>query len=172
MTAALMDLDTAYADHIDVIRKVVWDFCKARGADFDEAMCEANYAFMSAVETWDCTQSALGTWLHTCVRSRLFHWERSNGRVSAHYTVVEDADAIPDSATTFNLAEWSEGLSEDAKVMVSLLIQTPPEVLALAKGMSSKNLSAAVQSHLRESHEWSCDRFWDAYKELRAAFAA
>lgn len=186
-----------YEECLDLIRSVVWKVIRTYGGDFDELMSEANVAFLDAYRTFDGS-SAFTSWLHTrvwysCVsfvRDRLEEQSRYKWREAERATVdgisirsIGDAslasesihngvENVPDRRSTWRIGDLLEELGEDARLVVSLTLETPPDLERVyqAKGAQPRNLRSSLRQYLAEMG-WTAVRIAESFNEVRRALA-
>jgi RNA polymerase sigma factor (sigma-70 family) len=194
---ARSNAEETYNECLDLIRSVVWKVIRQYGGDFDELMSEANAAFLDAYRTFDGS-SAFTSWLHTrvwysCVsfvRDRLEEQSRYKWREAERATVdgisiksIGDAsladesihngvENVPDRRSTWRVSDLLEELGEDARMVVSLTLETPTELARIAeqKGGQPRNLRSSLRQHLAEMG-WTAVRIAESFSEVRRALA-
>jgi RNA polymerase sigma factor (sigma-70 family) len=180
--------EETYLEVENLIRREVWRICKKWGGDFDELMSEANIAFLDAYDSFDGS-SSFATWTrqivwYKCVdliRGRLTEQARyaSNpgdetvGRIPCRVNGDATHDRmlieIPDRPhSTWKVQEMLEELTEDARIVVKLVVETPAELeaIARAKGGQPRNLRSSIRSYLAEAG-WTAARIAESFNEVR-----
>lgn len=137
---------------------------------FEEALSDANEAFMRAYSSYDGS-AKFATWVWQTVSYRLLEVRRQAAhKARVNRSRVEGyADYVAHAVTgeSRRLRESLEELAGDARVVVGLVLDTPEEVLAAAdaKGGRPPQVRKAITDHLR-SIGWTIARVKEAFEEI------
>jgi DNA-directed RNA polymerase specialized sigma24 family protein len=75
------EVTAQYDEHVDLIRKTVWEFITRLGLsyrEFDELFSQANLYFMLACKSYEPERAEFSTWVRTQVWTRLMNeWRNS-----------------------------------------------------------------------------------------------
>ena len=179
--------DETYSELKNLIYSTVWNVVKQYGGDFDELMSDANIAFLEAYANFDGS-SSFSSWVRQSVwfkcvdsiRDRLTEQQRykrlqddtKNGVPIQRTAHDEQVDGIPDTFSTWSLNGLLEDLTEDARIVVQLTLETPVELEAVvqAKGGQPRNLRSSLRSYLAEMG-WTACRIAESFNEVRRVLA-
>jgi hypothetical protein len=148
-TATPIEIDAIAQTWEDVkllVYKTVHLFIKRYGGDFDELVGESHMMYMRACEGYD-GRSSFPTYVRWVVwhdlQELLRKAMRRNGKV-----VFGDIDPNQHGYhSTFDYAEFFDELSEDAKVVVGLVMDTPQELVntMIARGGSPQTQRSVIR---------------------------
>jgi len=136
----------------NMLYSLAWSTAKKYPVTFEEARSEAYFAFMKACTEYSRAKSKGGkfsSWCYFKTWTHLKTWitKRTNDRlVFMENNDREDTMAIAAPATVSSHIELVEDLSEDAREMVNMLVETPAELLGLS--MSPKRFMKRVKECL------------------------
>lgn len=135
-----------------------------------EMISHANWQFMLAYEKYD-GRIEFHKYLQWCVWKGLLEVIRIYAVRSKR---VAYQDLAPDCAwftpSKFNLEEWCEGLSQDARVVVRLALNTPHCIAqgAHLRGGKPHNVKYGLRQYL-SGMGWSGGRIRNTFNEIRNA---
>lgn len=123
----MTELEKHYEQHVDLIRKIVWDFIRKMGlrkTEFNEQFSRANLYYVLATTTYDGNIAKFSTWLYIQIWNRLLNdhnkkrWEW--GRLNRH---LRERCTTEDPHTRARPPIWwlEDELNEDAKFLVLLI---------------------------------------------------
>lgn len=132
---------------------------------FQDALSEAHWSFMRACGQFDpCRGAKLSTWIAFRVSMDLRRWRMRLAKEASILTSIpEDYDPPAKTKSDFPF-DLIEELSEDAKEIVSLILESPGE---LAEEMTGRELLQAVRRYLMRQG-WNAWRFERHRKEIKA----
>lgn len=155
---------------------LAWRTALAYPVLFEEAKSEAYYAFMRACEQFDRTRgSKFSTWCYFWVWTHLktFVTRRSVDPLYFTDTLPEEAASEEPSKFRECLEEVINDLSEDAKEIMSLLLETPKELMnrksksRKAPVVTPHQLLRQVKNFLIERRKWDKQEVDTALDQLR-----
>jgi DNA-directed RNA polymerase specialized sigma24 family protein len=181
MTISQDTATAAYEEVKDAIVKTVRGFIRRHGGDFDDLMGEAHIAFMQGLAAWEgratngraiaaTFEVEIKRWVWYCLfdnyRTRTQH-RRAKKTVIANDEFIELA---ADNTAEFSLMEFADGLSEDARAVLRLTLDTPQELIhaALARGGSPLNFRKIIRMHFEEAG-WAAKRISLSFEEIAEA---
>lgn len=165
-------VEDTYLDVEDLIYHVCNIFQTKHGGNFDDYVSLANQVFMDVYASWKSGLAPFTSYLSTCIYRRLLDEKRKDMRwkiVSISPTEQnEDGIILEDKSRTFNFSEFAEELSEDARIVVSLVLDTPDEIarIVAGKGGHAKNFRSTVREHLSRLG-WTYNRIVESFEEIR-----
>jgi hypothetical protein len=166
-----------YGDVERVLNYVARQFTSRLGGDYDEVRADVNSLFMDAYASWEEGKASFPTWVRFKVTKGLLERIRSETRVN-NLSQRVPLDSIADKAVTpttgFNLDELSEGLSEDGKRVVDLVLRTPrPITERVLNGRKpaekARRITADRLVELLTKTNWSVSRIMRAFAEVSSA---
>ena len=121
--------------------------------------------FMEVYKSFDPSKKVpFANYLSTCIYRRLSDVKNLESRMSGvRYCGHEDAH--------FHLMPFDfEGFSEDAKTVISLVLDSPAELMAMAegKGGQPRNWRSTIRTHLQDIG-WAASRIAASFEEIREA---
>ena len=150
-----------YRDHENLLRKVCHQFTGGK-IEFDDLMSEAKIVFFRARKTYDPSQGAkFSTYLYTLTRNHLINLCRREQR---RPTVSLDERF---TASVVDQQSIWDGVSDDAHVIIDLVLEAPKELIELLTPMKGR---AAVVRYLKQLG-WSTLRVKRAVVEIQEALS-
>lgn len=160
--------EQTYADVEKLIAKTCWQFAKRFGGDVEELIADANTHFMRAymAASFDSSKSKFSTWVRTIVWRGLISDARHNRR----HRVEMDLDLLEGACERPTIDALFEDISEDARIVVALAIQTPDALydVAMARGGCPRNFRGAIRDYL-EGLRWTAERITESFAEIKDA---
>lgn len=175
---------TTYKDTESLIASVVSGFCERYGQRFDDWIGEANLLFMEAYDSFEPKQARFSTHLQYRLWKGML--EKLRRQMKRHYKLprrVELSEGCRVTGPDTWLVDFMDGLSEDAKQVVGLIINTPidvrlavfqrsPKNRNIWKEANHKNEVGACRAGMREflnSMGWATERVSNAFAEVGSA---
>lgn len=183
--------EDTYDEVRDLIYHTVWGIVRKHGGDFDDFLSEANEVFLTSYANFDGS-CPFTNWLRQnivyrlidCVRGRCN--ERSRLRPEPNDSVDgvpvwslsgtersdSAVDSVPDTHSTWRITELLEELGDDARTVISLVVETPSELNSIiqAKGDQPRNYRSSIRQYLAELG-WTAARVAESFNEIRHALA-
>jgi hypothetical protein len=162
----------AYADTHHLLDAVVLSHLRRYGGDGEEYRSEADEWWLKAFLGYD---PACGTEFRTWVRTKAAlgvlerhreTYRRQNLLHRRHVDLTRHAEA---RCPEFDMEGFLEGLSEDAQVVVRLVLERPIDIelnLLARGGPEAKNYKGAVREFLKDLG-WSFNRVMETFKEIK-----
>lgn len=160
-----------YADVEKLIYDTAWKFRKQFGGDIDELIADANTHFMRAytATSFDPLKSCFTTWVRNIVWRGLLadHTTARRRRVRVIPTDVEFQEPAKEDRSG-KIGEMLTELSEDAKMVVSLVLQPPAELYyeSVRRGDKPRNLRSALRDYLH-TIGWGLERVAESFSEIK-----
>ena len=153
-------MEAVYAKNVDLVRFLTGKFASHYGLDWDETFAEANHGFVCSYKTWDETKGSLKNWLQYGIKNRLLNWIKEDCYTSTFR--IRSMEEKP-----FFLSDFLEELSNDGRMVARMALDTPAEVLNIAreKGNRNINLRAAIKNHMKEQG-WTWKQIGKAWGEV------
>lgn len=171
-TLATRALEVTYEDVRTVLYDLVHKFRRRYGGDFGELVSDANAYFMQAYATYNGDRgSAFSTWFYYRTWRRMLSDLRQRRSQSRRrlYLDNEVMGCYAAKQYNFNMDEFAEGLSQDAKKVVGLIV-CPPLDIKLSCGRRGDHNSAlhyrrAMCEYLKDIG-WPRERIMVAFAEI------
>ena len=179
-------IDT-YDDVYYLIVNTISKFKNTYGGDFDDYLGESSIVFMNVYREFNPKLGAFSTLLVRSLWNRFIDLIRREGDYKNHFrtvldsysTVSEDthtlASSLEDHRTdehgfVFNMKEFAEEMTEDARTVLSLVLESPTEIaqVAEAKGGEPRNWRSTIRNYLY-SMNWTADRISETFEEIGMA---
>ena len=164
-----VDMEEAYASVEKMLFKLSWDTHHTYGIPFDECLSECHFAFVKALN-WRFNPNK-GTKFSTQVCT-IAKWRlRSLARRQRLAVVCLELDEQTAGAAPPQYSaclEVVEGLSEDAKEIIALLLDTPIDILWDSPSTPKRLLTAVKDYLIEEGRCRKCLKL--AHQEIEAAF--
>jgi hypothetical protein len=169
--------EESYRDVEHVIKATVQRFVGRYGGNYDDLLADANTAYMLGYRaTLEGRNNSpdFATEIKRWVWFELFdaYRVRSQYRRKDKVVVKQDEyiELLPSRRRTFDMVEFLDELSEDAKLAAALVLETPAELAAAARarGGGDHNLRCLIRAYLR-GRGWSPARINASFDEIRVA---
>jgi len=172
-------MEDTYLEVENLIYHTVHDYLKSHSGDFEELVAEANLVFVKVYEVFDPSKGALSTLLVSSIWRRFIDIGRKKSNEKSVWSVSSNVDrgngTLEDGLADhrvgeFNFIEFATGLTEDAKLVMKLALESPEELAkeAIGKGDAPRNWRSSIRWHLYNLG-WSVDRVASSFEEVRMA---
>lgn len=151
---------------------LAWKCANAYPVTFEEARSEAYYAFMCACRDYDPTRgSKFSTWCYfwTWTHLKTFITKRTVDPLSFFDIDEELVGAAPPQRS--ESLDMIEDLSEDAREIIALIIETPHEILR-GTPIPAKHLLTRVKAYLVAKRGKDRRKLDQASEEIKIRFRA
>ena len=150
-------------------------FRTKHGGDPEDLQDTAVQVFVDVYRSWREGEAPFTSFLSTCIYRRLLDEKRKNLRInpiridrgSVKYGELEQSLQIEDTSRTFNYSEFLEEMTEDARIVVKLVLETPPEISKIieGKGGHPKNVRSTIRQYLLQLN-WTYSRINESFSEI------
>ena len=124
-------LELTYEDVRALLHKATWDFLRAFGGEWEEARSGADVAFMLAYRRHDGDRSRFSTHL---VQSVWWMLGKERMRESRRRSRLRSLPEGTPAWKGFDLLEFLEDLSPDARYLAESALELPLDVLLVLRG--------------------------------------
>lgn len=170
--AKVRPIDDTYSDVEKLIYKVVNEFMRRHGGEFEELLSTANEVFMDAYLSWKAGMAPFTNFLSICIYRRLLGEKRKRMKMPLKSLVDKEGANIEveDKHREFNEAGLVDGLSSVAKELVGLVLHTPDALAAAVRAKGDKDIhySSTIKEYLY-SMGWSRATVRSAWGEVTGA---
>jgi hypothetical protein len=155
-----------YLTHLPQLQLIARTYSKQLG--YDEAMSITNSAYIESTFTFNKEKSLFSTWLNI----------QANGRCKSAITknknfnntnfpdISERHYSCQHKATAFY--QMLDRLSNDAKIIINLILSPPKEMTELIKEVGRKKTTLQfIKWYLAEEKEWDFQRIVLSFKEIK-----
>ncbi len=122
-----------YRDLERMVHGLIWWAVDHRGGRYDDYEDAAQEAYAKAVRTHDPARGQITTHVWWCVRNKLQKVATTERRHRERCRTDLDLDRMPARTKTFDLEVLLVDLSEDARTVVRLVIETPGDLVKLCR---------------------------------------
>jgi len=164
-----VDMDAAYTEVEKMLFSLSWRYHQLYGIEFDECMSECNWAFVKALNwRYDPSKGTkFSSQVHTIANWRLRSLVRERTRAVPLLEINEETAGFAREDRS-PCMEILDGLSEDARVIVALLLSTPADLKKEVR--TPLQMLANVRDNLVRRGQMERDEFNRATEELRTQF--
>lgn len=154
----------------DLIREVVKKFVYKYRLDQEELMGTAHEIFMRAHDTYSTGKGSFEKWLKFLLWKILFEKHVRRPAMRHARTPIRHAEMdLTAAPTEFNMVDFIDGLSDDAQVVMSLVVDAPFDIaLFMGRDTSPQSHRNAIKELLAE-YGWTLDRITESFLEIRQA---
>ncbi len=172
-TTAHINPETELVHVQDLLYKLAWRCANTYPVPFEEALSEAYMIYMRACASYKPDRGAkFSTWLQFCVSLELktFVTKRTVDASRLSFIEIDEETCGGAAQHRHPLQEWAGDLSEDAQELLSLLLETPEEVLG--KGTATPlQLLRKAKYYLMTQRKKSPTEVQQAEQEIRHRLA-
>lgn len=141
---------------------------------YDDALSEAYLAFMKACQTYSCRKRAkFSTWCFIRVRGQLLHYRKKKFRDrKLVYVEIKDdlfTDRLCDDRRLLDRID--DELSQDARDLLGLILDTPQEILEHVPRTPKQFLSRLAET-VGYNRGWDSEYFAITLHEIKERFAS
>lgn len=175
----LSDEDREFAAELfreeeDNIDQIIWSIIRTMGGEFDDLKGMAQAVLLTAYYTYgkEATGISWKTWLRNWVRWELIDYMRSQLTTRKRYEYAE-MSTVQRTYNENRFEQWLEGVSEDARTIVGLVVDGPEEfaMMVQARGGQYRNYRSSLREYL-DAVGWSTSRVAAAFEDIRSALAS
>lgn len=175
MNATQVPISETYEDCEHYLEHIVWRFHLRHGgrygADFEEMLGEARLVFLKVYEKFEAGRGHFLAFLRTAVERRLIDLHRHEQRKSVAAVQASDTPEIfVDHQRSFSLSELLDGLTEDARLVVRLVLDTPGDFTA-ALGTRNRNCPRLMVEDYLKGLGWRPMRIRNCLEKLEQALS-
>lgn len=161
-----------YHDVENLVYKTVHDFIARYGGEFEELLGEAHYGFVIAYRDYTEGKTKFSYWIRFVVWKTLQERQRNQlrRRLPSVSLAAEEGQEGWEAETPhsgFCLMEFLDELTEDAKIVARLAVDTP---LGLSKQMVAKGGSGTARRHVLRNYleglGWTAERIKESFSEI------
>ena len=168
-----------------LVKNLIFDqvhkFRRRYGGDVEELTGEANLAFVKGHKQFITGYQAKGkaftdpyaTVIRRWVWYEMFDNMRTRLRRNS-ITKMEgfiEGQEFPSRAIEWDVVEWTDELSDDARMIAELILDPPENIedTATKMGGEPRNYRSTVRAYLQGDLGWKPERISDAFSEIRRA---
>ena len=146
-----------YEKYEKLIHKLSWRYARI-GFPIDDLVSEANWAYVKAVETYDCTRCKFCTHLYNTVNGYLFNFTKPS---------IDQSGADPDlfSKDNYNqlkrvaLKDQFEKADSDITIIINLIFDMPDRLYMMCQEVSCPKITKRrLTRYLIEEMDWEPKR--------------
>ncbi len=161
-----MDITETYHS----VEKLIWRTtnrfhqCHTTTESTDDLLSIAHMAFVEAYHSYDSSKGAsFSTWT-----VRMVWWHLLNANRDAQLPIVDTEHEVTDSQSNFHLFEFLEELTEDARIITKLILDTPTD---LAEVIQREYVPRATIRRWLIRLGWTAKRITESFAEIRRALS-
>lgn len=166
-------LEVTYQETQKLIQSVVHSLHREFGGDLEEMLSEANVFWMTAYNTFDPKLACFSTWLTIQLRRRFQSERRAKAIRHARLKQVDyPLQLVKDeSMPSFDMEEFCAVLSDDAKSIIRLVFDPPPDIHweMVVRGRNTPTGFRTILKEFLRLKGWTLIRILCAYQEIRKA---
>jgi DNA-directed RNA polymerase specialized sigma24 family protein len=174
-TACDSAVNETYEDVRLLVYRIVHKFAACYGFTFDDLITHAHLAYVKAYEAYTTSKPAPGkkkakfsSFMYFWVTTDLITYVNKEKRHRHNELEESMVEGYTPDARPF-LEQLEEELSEDASLVVRLVLDTPEEFSATCHWCAAKNpigMRRSVSEYLK-NHGWARERIEEAFLEIR-----
>jgi len=154
-----------------ILYKVAWNFSQNYPITFEECKSEAYYAFMKACEDYKPERGQkFSSWAYYWAWCKLKDLVMRRSAEPLDFMEINEELLGAAPPAQIESLELIDDLSADAKEIISLLVESPAELISLGAPMTAKQLMKKVKEYLVEECGKDKKVVEAAHKELQTRF--
>lgn len=160
-----------FRDVENLLYHICHQFSQKHGGDIDDHISTAHQVYMDVYRTWKEGYAPFSNYVATCLYRRLLMEKQRQRRIPVMSISQEDGDyEIEDLNQSSFLELFLNDLSDDSKLVIQLIFETPDEIQSLidGKGGSPRNIRSTIKEYLRKTG-WTFTRITESFEEIRQA---
>jgi DNA-directed RNA polymerase specialized sigma24 family protein len=175
-------IESTHADVAKMIHQLAWKFT-GNGVSYEDCLSAAGVGFMRAYKSWTPEKSSFVTWCYHCVYRAIqtirVNEAEHNSRFPTNFLAsdfnndnerVGGADQDPPDREPSFLASITTDLSEDARTVIRMVLESPQEIAGRSWKKDPNPLQARRTMWRRfKSLGWTLGQFVQSCDEIREA---
>lgn len=171
----------AIAITFEEVKLLIWDTCHKfyrrygnLNGTVEELFSLAQLSFMKAYHSYTKTTASFATWVRWYIWHELLEYQRGDMRrnkaAKVTPTDMVENDNFIANQSNFKMIDFVDGLSEDAKMVVNLVLD-PPDGLAAAmrkRGPGDGRTKLSIEQFLL-GFEWDSIKISEVFSEISTA---
>lgn len=163
-----VEMQAAWDMHEGLVIGTAYKFYRNYGGDLQEITADAYYLFTDACQTYE-EKAPLGYWIGVRVWWGLIDERKQKLRRRQREI---STDSPPEQTYTEPLNfDWWNGLSTDAREVVEVALNPPPDVMCLRPVRTCKDISQYMIQRYLQDCGWTRRRVREAFKEVKQLVA-
>jgi hypothetical protein len=171
---ALDAVTETYHDVEGLLDQIAWRFIRRYGGEYNEIRSEANIHFLAAYSRFDSSEGEFKSWVNRrvflCLLETLRKKIMRNNRLPR---TDADPDSLVVNTSSFIALDFLDELSEDARTIVSLVLEGSMDVNLATYERGGDN---PKPHHIRwaiwevcKDFGWTFNRMKESFQEIREA---
>lgn len=173
-----MTQEIRYQDYQKLICKIAHKYAKRTSFPFDELMSEGNEIFCKCLQSFDPEKSCFATYLyHALNQEFLNRISLSKIKKRYHYNDSPEIEILPcrqsSPEQTCIFADMMAQLSQDAKFICKIILETPLDLIDQIKSKNKKIHSVFkndLKKYITTKYNWIPWRCEKAFAEIGGLF--
>lgn len=159
-----------YADYEKMIYNLAHRFNRTTGIELDELIALGNMKFVDCQKNYDPMLAAYSTYLTIQIKGMFLEMSRKRNNYPIHIPDVEIANK-PIAEEMLFFKEILRELSDDAKVVIDIVFNTPRELVAMVLDLDQpRGLNKSQISKFLRKQGWPFCKIDETFKEISAIF--
>lgn len=167
------DIETAYAQCVDLIRERAWHFARLSGHGFEEMFSLGEYCFCLAYHKFNPNVGVkFSAWVYrVCTWSMMNYTKKyTSPNTQMDDEVFEGVQRVDPTLTAWTFREQLKSWSAEARYVVWLILDAPREVINLTTEGTPYQIRTGVKRHLRKIG-YTADRVDRLFAHLREVWS-
>jgi RNA polymerase sigma factor (sigma-70 family) len=158
--------EETYQDVEKLIYRLCWKFSKY-GNEFEDCVSVANVAFTEAFNSFNPSRGCqFSTWVYHSVVHALQDFNIKEQKYRQRTTFVDQREYDIEDCKRHRLMSIIEELSDDARIVVQAVIESPQELAAVLRCHKPTKIRRGLWQHFKDLG-WSLGRTAECFAEIR-----
>ena len=155
--------ETTYEDVERLLDRLTWDVCPSPDQWEDYRSVE-NVAYCEAYNNFQPGKCQFSTWVYIWVKGKLRHYRTSEQTKARRFVPTDPVDLRDAPDRTHRLADLLHSVSEDARVVIQVLLETPGDLARMTR--RPKRTKRELWGRLR-GMGWTMGRVVESMDEIK-----
>lgn len=165
--SATESMNETYDDVKNLVHATAYQFMSKFGGDADTVISEAYDYYMGAYRLWDPNRNmSFPTFVRRCIWLGLLESLRKKIRRGNKVTLSDMTEDLYADKDQFNLVDFLDGLTEDAKTVVNLILDTPRSIAVLFEDKKPAAIKNLLKDYLF-ALGWGVERVEETFSEIQ-----
>lgn len=163
------------AETYEDVERLIWDvvhkFHRKHGFQYGkprELYSQACVGFMHAYQTYDIKKGSFSNYVRQIVEFKLLELIRTETKHRVRMHQADELEVVDPSHSSFSLGELLDEVSEDAKAIVMLVLDTPHDLLHAMQCEDNDSVKYLLRQYL-VGLGWAKERIAECFSEITHA---
>lgn len=133
----------------------------------EELFSEGCLGYALAYQSYDPSKGSFPTYVRNMANYKLLELVRTETKRRVRFNTTSDVELV-DQPRSFSLTDFLDEISEDARAIVGLVLDTPGDLLRVTREDSHRDVKHTLRQYL-DGMGWETSRVETAFSEIATA---